>query len=385
MPVDGAKLDPMATRVRRRLAALSPRSILLIGTGLFTIHAYPGLMAPGSLVQLDEARAGVFSDLHPPLMQALWWVLDRIVPGPFGMLMLQSVGCLAGAYLIARRLVQPRAAAVGAVLVLLLPPVLAVMAVVCEQALFAGLALFGAGLVVDGGRRTRVLGLVVLAAAAGVRHDAAAATLPLIVVLLAPQLRGVWWRRYAIAVAAWLATTIAACGVNTALTAREHDVTVVHADDQDRLATFGAVLGLTGELPIVTRESQSVELLRAAEIQQASSPLQRLTGRVVGALATTILFEPWCYLVLAIAMLVKLRREPVLRALLASGIALELSLAYSAHGAGYASSHWLVTCALLVAAIAVARRFSPSPREPAATAAHPPPDPRRTAPPPDPT
>lgn len=56
---------------------------------LFTIAVYyPGLMSFDSVWQLREAREGVFDNHQPPMMSYVWRVLDHIIPGPAGMLLM---------------------------------------------------------------------------------------------------------------------------------------------------------------------------------------------------------------------------------------------------------------------------------------------------------
>src|SRR6187551_2782850 len=48
----------------------------------------PGFMSWDSVVQLRQARAGAFTDDHPPIVALIWRSLDRLWPGPIGMLIL---------------------------------------------------------------------------------------------------------------------------------------------------------------------------------------------------------------------------------------------------------------------------------------------------------
>lgn len=57
---------------------------------LCVVAFYPGYMSPDSIRQLTEGRAWSFTDWHPPLMAAVWGVVDRAIPGPFGMLLLHN-------------------------------------------------------------------------------------------------------------------------------------------------------------------------------------------------------------------------------------------------------------------------------------------------------
>lgn len=48
----------------------------------------PGFMSVDSVVQLGEARSGEFTDFHPPILALIWRYLDKLWPGPIGMLIL---------------------------------------------------------------------------------------------------------------------------------------------------------------------------------------------------------------------------------------------------------------------------------------------------------
>lgn len=58
------------------------------GFGISLLINYPGFMVSDSYVQLFQARHGVYSDWYPPFMAFLWHFTDRIIVGPFGMLVL---------------------------------------------------------------------------------------------------------------------------------------------------------------------------------------------------------------------------------------------------------------------------------------------------------
>jgi hypothetical protein len=57
---------------------------------LCVVAFYPGYMSPDSTGQLAQARAWDFTDWHPPLMAAVWSVVDRVAAGPAGMLLLHN-------------------------------------------------------------------------------------------------------------------------------------------------------------------------------------------------------------------------------------------------------------------------------------------------------
>ncbi|HSN28547.1 MAG TPA: hypothetical protein VLT45_19815, partial [Kofleriaceae bacterium] len=161
------------------------------------------------------------TDSHPPAMAALWGILDRVVPGPTPMLLLQSGCFLAGTYLLLRRTLSPRGAAFAAVGILLYPPVLAPLVVIWKDCVMAGFFVLGIALMLREQRRLRIAGLALLCAGTAMRYNAPAATLPLVVLLFewAPGMR--WLRRTAIALAAWIAITAVAFGLDAALTSRE--------------------------------------------------------------------------------------------------------------------------------------------------------------------
>src|SRR3569623_3549484 len=106
---------------RRRLA--TPRQSLVAGWRAFMLSAYPGYMSFDSVFQLGEARADHFSDAHPPAMAELWRLVDHVIAGPLGMLLIQSTCFLAAVFLLIRRRMKPQTAALAALDVLLFPTV----------------------------------------------------------------------------------------------------------------------------------------------------------------------------------------------------------------------------------------------------------------------
>jgi len=198
---------------------LHPWIIVALGWLAFASYAYPGLMTKDSFDQLAEARSGVLSDAHPPMMAFIWRVLDYFVAGPFPFILLQTGLFIAGAYLLFRRVLTARRAAIAAGALLWFPPVGAVMAVAWKDCIMAGFLVLGIALLFDERRWVRVLALLPLMLATAVRYNAFAATLPPIVLLFKwRDLAG--WRRYALSSAVWLATTLAAFGTSSAITDR---------------------------------------------------------------------------------------------------------------------------------------------------------------------
>ena len=108
----------------RAIAALPPLAVLGIAWAVFLVYAFPGVMTQDSFDHLREARAGIYSDAHPPIINLVWKVSEQLVAGPFGMLIFQSVLLLAGLYAILGRVLAPRRAAWWTAGVFVSPPVL---------------------------------------------------------------------------------------------------------------------------------------------------------------------------------------------------------------------------------------------------------------------
>lgn len=185
---------------------------------MVVLYAFPGVMTMDSFDQLKEGREWFFTDAHPPLMAAIWGVVDRIIPGPFGMLVIQTAAFLVGLYLILRRALEPRGAAIAAVCLMLFPPVLAPMAVVWKDCLMAGCFVLGIAAILDDSRRIRLLGVAAFVIATALRYNAAAGTFPLAILLFEWQPGKRWFVRYALGTAVWLVITVAAFGINAAFT-----------------------------------------------------------------------------------------------------------------------------------------------------------------------
>jgi len=177
--------------MRKLVAAarsVHPTAILAIAGALALIYAFPGYMNWDSADQLLQARNGVYTDWHAPVMAWYWHWIELVWTGPLPMLVLQLALFSWGLYGLARRRFTPRVAAVIASAVLLFPPVLAVMAVVWKDAQMAAWLVAGAMLVLRPSWRARVLGLVMLALAAAVRDNGAAALPPLLLLGVASWL-----------------------------------------------------------------------------------------------------------------------------------------------------------------------------------------------------
>jgi hypothetical protein len=204
-----------------RVATLPPLAILAIGWTYLLVYAFPGMMTRDSYHHLREAREGVYTDGHPPVINLIWKLVDYVIAGPFGMLLLQNACFLVGLYLVMRRVFSPRRAAWVATGVYVLPPVLLPFAVIWKDPLMAGFLMLGIVALLSPRRGVRLLGLVAMFGATAVRYNAVGATLPLVVLLFEWRPGVHWLARYALALAAWLAVTLGALQLNKALTDHE--------------------------------------------------------------------------------------------------------------------------------------------------------------------
>lgn len=160
----------------------------------------------------------MYSDAHPPIINLTWKVLEVFIAGPFAMLVLQSGLLLAGLYAMLRHTFEPRRAAWWTAGMFVFPPIMAVMAVIWKDCFMAGLLAIGIAGLLSSRRWARLGGLVAMVGASAFRYNAFGATLPLIVLLFEWRTGVHWLRRYALSTAVWIATTLAAFGINRALT-----------------------------------------------------------------------------------------------------------------------------------------------------------------------
>ena len=196
------------------------RAALILGVGYvaFMLYAYPGYMSIDSGVSLLEGRTGHYTDWHPPMVGWLWHMVDWVIKGPLGMLLLQSTAFLAALYLWLRRAYQPTAAAALAVAVFLFPPVVAPMAVVWKDCQMAAYLLLGFVLVLSDRRWVRIFGFVLLTLGTGMRDNAPSTTLPFLVIAFTWKPAPKWFVRIGAAVAIWIAMSTLAIGFNKAMT-----------------------------------------------------------------------------------------------------------------------------------------------------------------------
>lgn len=77
-------------------AKISVRVPLFILAILFTVSLFilwPGIISPDAAVQYAAAKAGVYTDHHPPIMSFVWRYLDQLYAGS-GLILLMHMGML---------------------------------------------------------------------------------------------------------------------------------------------------------------------------------------------------------------------------------------------------------------------------------------------------
>jgi hypothetical protein len=204
-------------RVRAWAAELRPRTIAIAGWLVFLLYAYPGYMTSDSINQLLDSRVGTFNDWHSPVMTEVWRLIGFAIAGPFGMLALQSLLVIAGAHALLARITTPRRAALGAVGLLVFPPVMVTMAAIWQDSQMAGFLLAGLAAITSRRRGWQLAGLGLLVLASAMRPSAAFAVLPILVLGWSWRPAIVGRRRIALALAAWAAVWLGAIGLDAGL------------------------------------------------------------------------------------------------------------------------------------------------------------------------
>jgi hypothetical protein len=225
-------------------------------------------MSYDSVRQLVEARSGEFSDAHPPVMAQLWRIIDWIISGSFGMFLVQSIGFVVGVNLLARRFTTPRVAAICTVALTWFPAVACVLAVIWKDSLMVGMLALGAGLLLSPTRSGRLWGLAALWLATATRHNALAMTMPLVVLGFVWDPRWRWWKRYLVAIVAWLLITYSARVATRALASIHEDLW------HDALALY-EITGTLRYLPKTMTDDEVRALLDGAKIK----PTENLKAR----------------------------------------------------------------------------------------------------------
>jgi len=221
------RLTPKPLAKTRRASSLA--EWLTIGglalVGFFAVWwVYrPGFMSWDSVVQLSQARSGMFGDDHPPIVALIWRALDRLWPGPIGMLILFDALFWLGLAVFFRLLRWPLwARASGLLVVGFQPAVFMLLGTIWKDTVMQAALLAGFSALLLAGPGTRrwwwAAAVPLLFIGIAARHNAVAAAWPL---LAAPIFRHEWlarWRK------AWQLAASLAVGLVLALTLRQGSV-----------------------------------------------------------------------------------------------------------------------------------------------------------------
>ena len=154
----------------------------------------PGFMSIDSTVQLAEARSGQFSDFHPPILAFIWRYLDKLWPGPIGMLILLDGLFWFGMAVLFRLLRWPLWARLGAMLLVAFQPaVFMLLGTVWKDTLMQATLLAATGVILLAGSGRLRFGWLFVAplmfVGIAARHNGIGAAWP----LLALPFLGVKW------------------------------------------------------------------------------------------------------------------------------------------------------------------------------------------------
>jgi hypothetical protein len=180
------------TSLKARLSGFDPSAawILLAGWLVVLLYAFPGYLNWDSGDQIFQSRNHRIEDWHPPVMSTYWHVIEHLVRGPFGMLVLQTALFTWGVYQILCLRFGPRISALAAVSLCLFPPVLTPMAAVWKDAQMAGFFIAGLALALRPERWRIGLGVALLVLGTAVRDNGATALPPLCLLIV-----GAWHLR----------------------------------------------------------------------------------------------------------------------------------------------------------------------------------------------
>jgi len=129
-------------RVRLAVACIAGFSASLILN-------YPGFMNDDSVRQVLEARSGVYSNWHPPIMAFTWHLIEKIVPGPFGMLVFQTALIWSGTFLVSVywfKNSNPSVLAFSPCLLIFFPPIFGITGALWKDVFMLGFLILAIGI-----------------------------------------------------------------------------------------------------------------------------------------------------------------------------------------------------------------------------------------------
>lgn len=220
-------------------------------------------MSDDSVTQLEQARNGVYSDAHPPLMSIIWRYMDMAIKGQTGMLILQNYLYWLGIALIFLPISNKIIYFLAVCIAGLFPPYFLLQGVIWKDNFMGGFLLCAIGFLVSaemsranstGSRPIKSIILLIISIicvffALMMRHNAIFAAFPLLYLVIAAALMGrdtpmriVRLKPFALTGAATVASFLLVSVMTSALADR-------HARANQFIAAFDlvAVAARTGE------------------------------------------------------------------------------------------------------------------------------------------
>ncbi len=206
------------------------------------VYAFPGHVTAEALAALRQARTPFFSDAYSPALPTLWRVLELVVAGPLGMLLLQVALVTGGTYALLRPTWGGRRAAWLTSALLVFPPVTVSIATIGPPSLALAFLVVGVA-----GLRARVrvrflAGLLALTLAVAIWPTAALAACALLVMHFGWRMQARGAARWAPAVLVPVLVIITALGLDALFAKRPIE----------RWHTGLAIVDITGTLARTT-------------------------------------------------------------------------------------------------------------------------------------
>jgi hypothetical protein len=142
----------------------------------------------------------------------------------------------------------------------------------------------------------------------------------------------------------------------------------VFAFAEHRWRVTKELIGLGDEVPdepvCQTFAGSEGQFVRLAITDKLSS-FQKLVGSALQKVSTTLLFRPWAYLLVGLALFAYAckQRQGLVIALIGSGFLYELSFAIAAAGAPFRYSNWMIVCVCVATVLVFRERLGAGRRE----------------------
>lgn len=143
-----------AINALRKSITLYPDRYVSIILSIFVFLCFnPGFLSPDPLNSLRQARTGVYSDWHPPVMAVVWRFFEFFQQGPGGMLFFHHMMFAFGTYFWSRVISSSRRLAIFFILVFtLFPSIFSFLGMVWKDVSMGTALLLTTGMIAYGGK-----------------------------------------------------------------------------------------------------------------------------------------------------------------------------------------------------------------------------------------